>query len=186
MTDINIAQQYSSVAAGRHYIIATDGACKGNPGRGGWGFVKQLWDGDKLLRQAPKAGQSADLITTNVRMEMTAALRAVEGINETDTPAVILSDNVMVSRGMTEWLAGWKAKGWRGSKGPVANVDLWQQLDAACEGKPIHWLWVKGHAGYALNEIADTLASNAALGKYPNGQKTVKSLHPAWFIDHTA
>lgn len=186
MRYIKYASPAATVMDGRHYIIATDGSCKGNPGRGGWGLVKQLWDGGELLRQAPKAAQSPDTITTNVRMEMTAALEAVEGIIETGTPSVILSDNEMVSRGMTEWLAGWKAKGWRGSKGPVANVDLWQQLDAACEGKTIHWLWVKGHAGHELNEIADTLASNAALGKYPNGQKTVKASHPDWFIDHTA
>ncbi len=176
----------ASVAAGRHYLIATDGACKGNPGRGGWGIIKQLRDGDHLLRQAPNAGRSAESVTTNVRMEMTAALKAVEGITETNTPAVILSDNEMVSKGMTEWITGWKTKGWRGSKGPLANVDLWRQLDAACEGKTIHWLWVKGHAGHELNEIADTLASNAASGKYPNGQKTVKASHPDWFIDHIA
>ncbi|WP_209445983.1 ribonuclease H family protein [Ochrobactrum soli] len=182
---ISNKEHLASVSAGRHYLIATDGACKGNPGRGGWGLVKQLWDGKQLLRQAPNAGQSPYVTTTNVRMEMMAALKAVVGITETDTPAVILSDNEMVIKGMTEWITGWKTKGWRGSKGPLANVDLWQQLDAACVGKVIHWFWVKGHAGHDLNEIADTLASNAALGKYPKGRKTIQIMNPELFINRT-
>ncbi len=120
-----------------------------------------------------------------MRMEMTAAIKAVESIREPDTPAIILSDSQMVCKGMTEWLPGWKAKGWRASKGPVANVDLWQELEAACEGKIIHWQWVKGHAGYSLNEIADKLASNAAEGRYPKGRRSIQSMQPELFIDRS-
>ncbi|GAA5617535.1 ribonuclease H [Brucella sp. NBRC 12951] len=181
----SLRERLATVVAGRHYLIATDGACKGNPGRGGWGLVKQLWEGDHLLRQAPNAGRSPERSTTNVRMEMTAALRAIEGIAETNTPAIIVTDNMMLCNGMTKWLAGWKARGWRKQDGTLKNDGLWKALDAACEGKTINWLWVKGHSGAPLNELADTLADNAALGKYPKGQASIKATNPEWFKDHT-
>lgn len=180
-----LRERLATVAAGRHYLIATDGACKGNPGCGGWGLVKQLWEGDHLLRQAANAGSSPECSTTNVRMEMTAALRAIEGIAETDTPAIIVTDNMMLCNGMTKWLAGWKARGWRRPDGALKNDGLWKALDAACEGKTIYWLWVKGHSGDPLNELADTLADHAALGKYPKGQTSIKVTNPEWFKDHT-
>ncbi|PSJ53131.1 hypothetical protein C7I85_28450 [Mesorhizobium soli] len=148
------------LTAGRHYLIATDGACIPNPGPGGWGLIKQLKEGTRILRQAAAAGHSeaalAETTTTNNRMETMAAIKAVEGVVEAETPAIILTDSEYVFLGMTERLPGWKANGWRGSKGAVKNRDLWGRLDAACVGKAIHWVWVRGHAGYDLNEMADT------------------------------
>ncbi|WP_210249740.1 ribonuclease H family protein [Brucella pituitosa] len=181
----SIRERLMSVVSGRHYLIATDGSCIRNPGRGGWSYVKQLKEGDKLLRQGVNARQSSERVTTNIKMEMTAALKAVKGIAETETPVIIVSDNLMLCKGMTEWLPGWKAKGWRRTTGALENSGLWKSLDAACEGKNVHWVWVKGHAGYQLNEMADTLARNAAEGKYPNGPDSVKAMYPHWFEDQT-
>lgn len=178
--------ELAPIIAGHHYLIAIDGAAKNNPGPGGWGLVKQLKDSDQIVRQLADAGHSSSTIcgriTTNNKMEMYAATKAIQGIFEPDTPAIIMTDSQLVHKGMTEWLPRWKASGWKGSDGPVKNRDLWERLDAACEGKTIHWLWVKGHAGHELNEIADTLASNAALGRYPKGRQSVKTIHPEWFI----
>lgn len=173
------------LTAGRHYLIATDGACIPNPGPGGWGFIKQLKDGEQVLRQAPLAGHApvvfGEPTPTNNRMELMAAIKAVEGVAETATPAIIMTDSQLVHSGMTEWLLGWKAKGWKGSDGPVKNRDLWERLDAACTGKTIHWVKVKGHAGHDLNEMADTLADNAAKQKYPKGRQSLEAFHPEWF-----
>lgn len=173
------------LTARRHYLIATDGACIPNPGPGGWGLIKQLKDGARVLRQLADAGHSealGEFSTTNNQMEMIAAIMAVEGVVEANTPAIIMTDSQLVHSGMTEWLPGWKAKGWKGSNGAVKNRDLWERLDAACAGKTVHWVKVKGHAGHDLNEMADTLADNAARGKYPKGRQSVKTIHPDWFI----
>jgi ribonuclease HI len=170
------------LTAGRHYLIATDGACIPNPGPGGWGLIKQLKEGDTLLQQGANAARSEELVSTNNRMELMAAIMAAGGIREAETPAIIMTDSNYVFRGITEWLPGWKAQGWRGSDGAVKNQELWERLEEACEGKTIHWLWVKGHSGHALNEIANTLANNAARGKYRNGRQSVKTIHPDWFI----
>lgn len=170
-----------TIKAGRHYVIATDGSCIGNPGPGGWAFVKQLWQGDHLLQQAPLIGRKAE--ATNNQMELMAAIMAVEGVRESATPAVIRTDANYVLKGMTEWLPHWKANGWRSSKGLVENRDLWERLDAACGAKAVYWEKVKGHSGDHQNEIADTLAEGAARGRYPNGWRSVKDRHPTWFIN---
>lgn len=177
----------TAIIAGRHYLIATDGAAKGNPGPGGWGLIRQLKDGDQLLRQGAEAGHLSgtldELITTNNRMEMAASIIAAEGIVEVETPAIIMSDSGYVIDGMTKYLPGWIERGWRtADKKPVKNQDLWERLDAACIGKTIHWVKVKGHSGHPLNETADALAGNAAIGKYPKGKQSVKKHHPDWFI----
>lgn len=174
---------HSIVTAGRHYLIATDGSAKGNPGPGGWGLIKQLKDGDRLIQQAAKAARSAELVTTNNRMELVAAIKAVEGIAEAQTPAIVMTDSEYVLNGICEWLPGWKARGWRSADGkPVKNIDLWQRLETACVGKTVHWKKVKAHSGHMLNECANTLACNAALGLYSNGKADVQALHPEWLI----
>lgn len=169
-------EQYAS---GRHYVVATDGACKGNPGTGGWGVVIQLREGTTILRQRCLAEQ--ELFTTNNRMELRAPIRGLACLKEA-IPAFVISDSEYVVLGMTERLQGWKAKGWKNSGGPVKNRDLWEELDAIQEVRPgLEWLKVKGHALHGLNEAADTLASNAALGAYLAGEKAIRKKHPTWF-----
>ena len=141
----------------------TDGACKGNPGPGGWGALL-TWSGTE------KELFGGELDTTNNRMEMMAV---IEGLNALKQPCTITLyiDSQYVLKGMTEWLKGWKARGWMtASKEPVKNVDLWQRLDALVNtaGHKIDWRWVKGHAGHPGNERADALANcgvDVALGK---------------------
>jgi ribonuclease HI len=131
--------------------IYTDGACSGNPGPGGWGVLLRYKDHEKEL-----SGGHPE--TTNNRMEMQAvieALKALKGVYALN----IYTDSKYVIQGMTEWLEGWKAKGWRtASKKPVKNVDLWQELEALADPHHIAWHWVKGHAGHAENERVDALA----------------------------
>jgi ribonuclease HI len=131
--------------------IYTDGACSGNPGPGGWGALLQYGDAEKEL-----CGGEAD--TTNNRMEMMAAIMALESLKR---PMAIdlYTDSTYVRSGITEWLAGWKRRNWRtAAKKPVKNVDLWQRLDKATGEHDIAWHWVKGHAGNPGNERADELA----------------------------
>jgi ribonuclease HI len=136
--------------------IFTDGACKGNPGPGGWGAVLR-WNG----HEKELAGGEAE--TTNNRMEMMAAIVALETLKRPSS-VVLTTDSVYVRDGITKWIHGWKRNGWRtAAKKPVANAELWQRLDAACAPHQVDWRWVKGHAGHAENERADTLASDAAL-----------------------
>jgi ribonuclease HI len=136
--------------------IFTDGACKGNPGPGGWGAVLR-WNG----REKEIAGGEPE--TTNNRMEMMAAIAALELLKRPSTVR-LTTDSVYVRDGITKWIHGWKRNGWRtAAKKPVANAELWQRLDAACTPHRIEWLWVKGHAGHPENERADQLASDAAL-----------------------
>ena len=133
--------------------IYTDGACSGNPGPGGWGVLLQYGDKEKTLK-------GGDPSTTNNRMEMTAAIKAIEAINETYTGEIILwTDSTYVMKGITEWIHGWKKKNWiKSDKKPVINTDLWKVLDNLNSQKNIQWNWVKGHARVEGNERADELA----------------------------
>ncbi|MDO8346158.1 MAG: ribonuclease HI [Cellvibrio sp.] len=136
-------------------VIYTDGACKGNPGPGGWGV---------LLRssgQVEKELYGGELVTTNNRMELTAVIEALQALKRPCDVTLYL-DSKYVLQGATEWLVGWKTKGWKtAAKQPVKNVDLWQQLDVLVmtSGHKIDWSWVKGHAGDPGNERADALAN---------------------------
>jgi ribonuclease HI len=135
--------------------IATDGACKGNPGPGGWGALLRYGNAEKEL-----SGGEAD--TTNNRMELMAAIRALEALKR-PSHVTLSTDSRYVMDGLTKWIKGWQRNGWRtASKQPVKNADLWQSLLAASEPHRIDWVWVKGHAGHPENERADRLASEAA------------------------
>ncbi|HEX4873008.1 MAG TPA: ribonuclease HI [Nevskiaceae bacterium] len=132
--------------------IYTDGACKGNPGPGGWGALLHYQGRDRELC----GGEPA---TTNNRMELTAAIRALDALRE-PCEVTLYTDSTYVMKGLTEWLPGWKRRQWRTADGsPVKNVDLWQALDAAAARHRIDWRWVKGHAGDPGNEAADALAN---------------------------
>lgn len=132
-------------------VIYTDGACSGNPGPGGWGAILMWGDREKELC----GGEPA---TTNNRMEMMAAIQALEALNR-PCRVELHTDSQYLMKGVTEWLAGWKARGWKTtSKEPVKNVDLWRRLDEARLRHQVDWRWVKGHAGHELNERADALA----------------------------
>ncbi len=140
----------------KHVEIFTDGACKGNPGPGGWGAILRISHHEKEL-----AGNEAD--TTNNRMEMTAAIRALQALKE-PCEVSLHTDSRYVIDGITKWIFGWQKNGWRNSaKKPVANADLWQELTSAARPHKIEWIWVKGHDGHPENERADQLASDAAL-----------------------
>ena len=131
--------------------IFTDGACSGNPGPGGWGAILR-WNGHE------KELYGAEPETTNNRMELMAAISALEQLKR-PMRVVLTTDSVYVKNGITQWLAGWRANGWRTSaKKPVKNVDLWQRLEQAIGDHRIDWRWVKGHAGHPENERADELA----------------------------
>ncbi len=135
-------------------VIYTDGACKGNPGPGGWGALLLSGTTEKEL-------YGGELNTTNNRMEMTAVIEALLALKRPCKVTLYL-DSEYVRKGITEWVHGWKARGWRtAAKQPVKNVDLWQRLDAvvAASGHEIDWRWVKGHAGDPGNERADALAN---------------------------
>ncbi len=146
-----------------HIVIYTDGACKGNPGPGGWGALLQADGTEKELF-------GGELGTTNNRMEMTAVIEALTALKQPSTVTLHM-DSEYVLKGITEWIHGWKARGWRtAAKQPVKNVDLWQKLDAvvAGSGHKIDWRWVRGHAGNPGNERADQLANRGverALGR---------------------
>lgn len=133
-------------------VIYTDGACKGNPGPGGWGALLE----HNGVRKELKGGEPQ---TTNNRMEMMAAIVALETLKQ---PCSVLlhTDSTYVLKGLTEWLPGWKARGWKtADKKPVKNQDLWQRLDDAVARHQVEWKWVKGHAGNPGNERADQLAN---------------------------
>ena len=132
--------------------IFTDGACKGNPGRGGWGALLIAGGHKKELF-------GGELNTTNNRMELKAVIEALSALKR-PCEIVVHTDSQYVQKGISEWIHGWKARGWKtASKEPVKNVDLWQALDAAQARHQIQWRWVKGHAGHDGNERADALAN---------------------------
>lgn len=135
--------------------IYTDGACRGNPGPGGWAATLEL--GEHLRELS-----GAEAQTTNNRMELTAVIRALEALKRS-SPLIIHTDSEYVRRGITEWIGGWKARGWKtADKKPVKNQDLWERLDELSRQHDIEWRWVKGHSGVPGNERVDQLA-NAAI-----------------------
>lgn len=143
-------------------VIYADGACKGNPGPGGWGVVLRFAGGANhgaagtVHEKELFGGESA---TTNNRMELTAAVRALEALKR-PCRVKFFTDSRYVIQGITEWIDGWKKRGWKNAaKQPVKNVDLWQALEAAAAAHEIEWHWVKGHAGDSDNERADALAN---------------------------
>ncbi|MEP6065994.1 MAG: ribonuclease HI [Paracoccaceae bacterium] len=134
----------------------TDGACSGNPGPGGWGVLLRAMNGDTIAKERELQGGEAD--TTNNRMELLAAIHALEALERPSTITVV-TDSAYVKNGVTSWIFGWKRNGWKtSSKKPVKNVELWQRLDTAQERHTVEWKWVKGHAGHPENERADELA----------------------------
>ena len=134
----------------------TDGACSGKPGPGGWGALLIARDGDAVLRERELNGGAPE--TTNNRMELMAAISALEALDRPSRLTVV-TDSAYVKGGITEWLRGWKRNGWRtSSKKPVKNEDLWRRLDEAAARHDVTWEWVKGHAGHPENERADELA----------------------------
>jgi len=145
---------------GKTINIYTDGACKGNPGPGGWGAILEYDGKEKELF----GGEPA---TTNNRMELTAVIEALAALRRPCT-VVLHTDSQYVQKGITEWIGGWKARGWKtAAKEPVKNADLWKKLDEVVRTHRIRWVWVKGHSGHDGNERADALAN-----------KGVESLRP--------
>lgn len=137
---------------GKVVTIYTDGACRGNPGPGGWGASLEHGDNQRLL-------YGGELNTTNNRMELTAVIRALEAL-KFNCQIELYTDSKYVLQGITEWMANWKKRNWRtADKKPVKNVDLWQELDVLVSEHDINWHWVKGHSGHPGNELADQLAN---------------------------
>lgn len=147
--------------SGQHVIIYTDGGCEPNPGTGGWGAVLCYGEVCKEL-----SGGEHD--TTNNRMELTAAIRALEALKR-PCDVVLTTDSEYVKRGITEWLPGWKRRNWRRKTGPVKNEDLWRRLDALTQKHRVTWRWTRGHAGDPLNERCDALAGEA-IGRLRRGR----------------
>jgi len=144
--------------------IFTDGACRGNPGPGGWGALLRFSGKEKELY-----GGEPD--TTNNRMEMLAAISALESLKHNRHPIVLTTDSRYVMDGITKWLPGWKRRGWKtANKQPVKNRDLWQRLDALVGPMEIEWRWVKGHSGHLENERADELANIGISEMLRNGK----------------
>ncbi|MEP4248384.1 ribonuclease HI [Tateyamaria sp.] len=134
----------------------TDGACSGNPGPGGWGALLRASEGGKIIKERELKGGEA--LTTNNKMELMAAISALEALDRVSTITVVTDSNY-VKNGITSWIHGWKRNGWKNAaKKPVANVELWKRLDEAQARHTVTWKWVKGHAGHAENEHADELA----------------------------
>lgn len=132
--------------------IFTDGACKGNPGPGGWGVLLRLGEHEKALH-------GGEMLTTNNRMELMAAIMGLRALKKTAT-VILTTDSEYVMKGIREWMPNWKKRGWKtASKQPVKNADLWQLLDELVNQHQVEWRWVKGHSGHRENEIADELAN---------------------------
>lgn len=134
----------------------TDGACSGNPGPGGWGVLMIARENGTVVKE--RTLQGGEPLTTNNRMELMAAISALEALVR-PSEVTIVTDSAYVKNGITEWIAGWKRKNWRTAGGsPVKNVELWQRLEAAAARHQVTWRWIRGHAGHAENERADALA----------------------------
>lgn len=135
--------------------IFTDGACRGNPGPGGWGALLRYRGREKQL-------SGAEPETTNNRMELLAAISALEALNKKACRVDLTTDSQYLRQGVTEWLANWKRRGWKtADKKPVKNQDLWQRLDELAQRHDVRWHWVRGHSGHTENEMADQLANEA-------------------------
>jgi len=135
-------------------LIYTDGACRGNPGPGGWGAILRYNGHEKTL-------YGAEPMTTNNRMELMAAIQALESLKR-PCKVRLTTDSQYVQKGISEWLANWKRRGWKtAAKKPVKNADLWMRLDEAVADHDIRWEWVRGHSGHPENELADSLANQA-------------------------
>jgi ribonuclease HI len=134
--------------------VFTDGACRGNPGPGGWGALLRYGEREKELYGSERE-------TTNNRMELMAAIIALESLKR-PCEVILTTDSQYVRKGITEWIAGWKRRGWKtADRKPVKNQDLWQRLESATHKHQIHWKWIKGHSGHEENERADQLANRA-------------------------
>lgn len=138
----------------KHIHIYTDGACRGNPGPGGWGALLRYGHHEKIL-------SGAEDHTTNNRMELMAAIQALVAMRE-PCKIELYTDSQYVQKGISEWLAGWKKRGWKkADKHPVKNADLWQMLDQEATRHKVTWHWVKGHSGHKENELVDRIANQA-------------------------
>lgn len=138
-----------------HIEIYTDGACRGNPGPGGWGALLLAGEHRKEL-------SGSERLTTNNRMELLAAIRGLEALKKPGTSARVYTDSQYVIKGISEWVASWKKRGWKtADKKPVKNQDLWEQLDAIASTHDLEWHWVRGHSGVEGNEHVDRLANEA-------------------------
>ncbi len=140
-----------------HVTIYSDGSCLGNPGRGGWAALIREGTQERIL-----TGGEAQ--STNNRMELTAALRALEALSG-NSQVDFYTDSQYLRRGVTEWLPGWRARGWKRKGGKLANIELWQALEQAIERHQIHWHWIKGHSTNKDNQRVDKLAREAILGR---------------------
>jgi ribonuclease HI len=138
----------------KHVFIYTDGACRGNPGPGGWGALLRYGDHEKTL-------YGAEAVTTNNRMELLAAIKALEALQQPCT-VELYTDSQYVQKGISEWMSSWKKNNWKkADKKPVKNADLWQELDKEARRHKVTWHWVKGHSGHPENDLADALANEA-------------------------
>ena len=144
----------------KHKLVAyTDGACSGNPGPGGWGVLLQAFSDSKVVKERELS--NGERLTTNNKMELRAAIAALEILDRT-SEITIITDSRYVMNGIQTWLAGWKKNNWKtASKKPVKNEELWKRLDLLCEQHEVNWKWVKGHAGDMGNERVDKLARSA-------------------------
>jgi len=144
--------------------IFTDGACRGNPGPGGWAALLRLAENERLIH-------GAEAHTTNNRMELTAAIRALAALQH-PSRVVLTTDSQYVRQGITQWITGWKRNGWQTSaRKPVKNQDLWQQLDDVLARHQVEWHWVRGHSGHAENERVDQAANEAIDAMLAHDQK---------------